>query len=174
VYQPGSPIFAVSGDDYLTGSSGHDLFVFSQPIGHDIVYDFNAVADQIDLIGYAGFASFADVQAHTANDAAGNAVITLADGQSITLHGVNAGSLLATDFLFDQEPVTTNANSMVVSDGAILPLSGTIKNSGTITLSSTGSQTELQLIEHGITLTNAGRVILSDSSGNVVTGTSGG
>ena len=30
---PGSPIFALSGDDNLTGSSGHDLFVFSQPIG---------------------------------------------------------------------------------------------------------------------------------------------
>ena len=34
-YAPGSPVFAWSGDDTLTGSSGQDLFVFSQPIGDD-------------------------------------------------------------------------------------------------------------------------------------------
>jgi len=51
-YAPGSPIFAWSGDDNLTGSSGHDLFVFSQPIGHDTVYNFDTTHDQIDLIGY--------------------------------------------------------------------------------------------------------------------------
>jgi hypothetical protein len=32
-YAPGSPVFAWSGDDTLTGSSGQDLFVFAQPIG---------------------------------------------------------------------------------------------------------------------------------------------
>ena len=89
-YAPGSPIFAWSGDDVLTGSSGNDLFVFSQPIGDDTVHSFDAAADQIDLIGYSGFASFADVQAHMADDANGNAVITLADGQTITFHGVNS------------------------------------------------------------------------------------
>ena len=55
IYAPGSPIFARSGEDVLTGSSGNDLFVFSQPIGHDTIYDFDAAADQIDLIDYAGF-----------------------------------------------------------------------------------------------------------------------
>ena len=64
-YAAGSPIFALSGDDHLTGSSGHDLFVFSQPIGHDAVYNFDAAADQIDLIGYADFTGFGDIQAHT-------------------------------------------------------------------------------------------------------------
>ena len=33
VFAPGNPIFAWSGDDHLTGSSGKDLFVFAQPIG---------------------------------------------------------------------------------------------------------------------------------------------
>ena len=50
-----SPIFAWSGDDYLTGSSGRDLFVIAQPIGYDTIYGFDAASDQIDLIGYAGF-----------------------------------------------------------------------------------------------------------------------
>ncbi|RUY94814.1 hypothetical protein EN974_22975, partial [Mesorhizobium sp. M7A.F.Ca.CA.001.12.2.1] len=61
-YAPGSPIFAWSGDDVLTGSSGNDLFVFSQPIGADTVHNFDAAADQIDLIGYNGLANFADLQ----------------------------------------------------------------------------------------------------------------
>ena len=163
-YAPGSPIFALSGDDNLTGSSGHDLFVFSQPIGHDVIYSFDAASDQIDLIGYADFTGFGDIQAHMANDAAGNAVITLADGQSITLNGVDAASLTASDFVFDQTPVTENAGHMVISDGAILPLSGIIDNTGTIELNSTGSETDLELIEHGITLQGHGQVVLSDSS----------
>ncbi|WP_368509021.1 VCBS domain-containing protein [Bradyrhizobium lupini] len=170
-YAPGSPIFALSGDDNLTGSSGHDMFVFSQPIGHDVIYSFDATSDRIDLIGYANFTGFGDIQAHMANDAAGNAVITLADGQSITLNGVDASSLTASDFIFDQTPVTENAGHMVISDGAILPLSGVIDNTGTMELNSTGDETDLQLIEHGITLQGGGHVDLSDSSENVITGT---
>ena len=53
-YAPGSPIFALSGDDHLTGSSGNDLFVFAQPIGNDTIYNFDAAHDQIDLIGFDG------------------------------------------------------------------------------------------------------------------------
>jgi hypothetical protein len=60
---------------------------------------------------------------------------------------------------------------MTIGDGAILPLSGTIDNTGTIALNSTGDETDLQLIEHGITLEGHGQVILSDSSENVITGT---
>ena len=67
-YAPGSPIFAWSGDDTLTGSSGNDEFVFAQPIGNDTIYNFDVAADQIDLIGFGGIAGFADIQAHTAND----------------------------------------------------------------------------------------------------------
>ena len=172
-YAPGSPIFAWSGDDHLTGSSGHDLFVFSQPIGHDLVYDFNLAADQIDLISYASLTSFGDIQAHMVEDAAGNAVITLGEGQSITLQGIHANSLTASNFVFDLEPVTTNDGSMVVSDGAMLPLSGTINNTGTISLNSTGGVTELEIIEHGIKLQGGGQLVLSDDSENVVTGTNG-
>src|SRR5205823_2754665 len=84
-YATGVPIFAWSGDDHLTSSSGHDMFVFAQPIGCDTIYNFDPSADQIDLIGYAGFSSFADVQTHMINDGLGDAVITLGDGQSITL-----------------------------------------------------------------------------------------
>ena len=167
----GSPIFAVSGDDNLTGSSGHDLFVFSQPIGYDIIHGYDPASDQIDLIGYSGLSSFADVQAHTVDDANGNAVITLADGQSITLEGVHTASLTAGDFVFDQTPVTENPGTITIGDGAMLPLSGEIHNSGMIELNSASNETDLQLIEHGITLEGGGQLILSDSDFNVIEGT---
>ena len=170
-YASNSPIFAVSGDDSLSASTGNDLLVFSQPIGHDTVFNLDVAHDQIDLIGYSAFATFADIQAHTANDGAGNAVITLGESQSITLHGVDANSLSADDFVFDQTPTTENTSNMTISDGAMLPLTGIIHNTGTISLNSTGNETDLQLIEHGITLEGGGRVLLSDSSENFVTGT---
>jgi hypothetical protein len=147
------------------------MFVFSQPIGHDVIHSFDAASDQIDLIGYADFTGFGDILAHTANDAAGNALITLADAQSITLNGVDAASLTASDFVFDQTPVTDNPGTMSIADGAMLPLSGEIHNTGTIELNSGGNETDLQLIEHGITLDGHGQVILSDNSENVITGT---
>jgi hypothetical protein len=171
-YAPGSPIFAWSGDDYLTGSSGHDQFVVGTPIGQDKIFSFDASMDQIDLIGYAGFKSYSDVTANTADDGNGNAVINLGNGQLITLEGVNKASLSASNFQFDQTPVMNNTGNMVISDGAMLPLSGIINNTGIIMLSSTGSETDLLLTGNGITLQGGGQVILSDNSMNVITGTS--
>ncbi|WP_198032166.1 Ig-like domain-containing protein [Mesorhizobium sp. LNHC252B00] len=171
-YAPGMPIFAWSGDDVLTGSSGNDLFVFSQPIGNDTVHSFDAAADKIDLIGYSGFASFADVQTHMADDANGNAVIRLGDGQSILLDGVHSSALTDGNLVFDQTPVVNNAGTMTIGDGAMLPLSGTINNTGLISLNSAGSDTLLQLIQHGITLQSGGQVVLSDSDSNIISGTS--
>ena len=169
-YAPGSPVFAWSGDDTLTGSSGQDLFVFSQPIGDDTVYNFNVSEDQIDLIGYAGFTSFDDVKNHLTTDVNGNAEITLADGQSITLYGSVAASLSAWNFVFDQTPVMNNAGTMIIGDGAILPLSGIINNTGTIAIGSAGNTTELELIQDGITLQGGGQVPLSDSDQNFISG----
>ncbi|OKO71616.1 Ig-like domain-containing protein, partial [Bradyrhizobium sp. NAS96.2] len=169
-YAPGSPIFAWSGDDTLTGSSGHDTFVFSQPIGNDVVHSFEVSSDVIDLISY-GWQSFADVQTHTADDANGNAVITLADGQTITLDGVHAADLTAANFEFDVTPTTENPGAMTIGDGAMLPLSGIIHNTGTIELQASGDDTLLQLIQTGITLNGGGQVVLSDDDHNVIAGT---
>jgi hypothetical protein len=171
VYAKGSPIFAWSGDDHLTGSSGHDTFVIAQPIGHDTIYKFDVAADKVDLIGYAGFHTFADIQSHLSQDAAGNAVITLGDGQVITLQGVQADALTASNFVFDETPVVVNAGSMNLGDGTMMPLSGDVENSGTIALNSAGSETHLLLIGKGITLQGGGHVTLSDSDANVITGT---
>ena len=63
-YAKGSPIFAWSGDDTLTASGGNDTLVFANQIGNDVVHSFDTAHDKIDLVGFNGFASFADVQAH--------------------------------------------------------------------------------------------------------------
>src|SRR5205823_13499505 len=76
-YAPGNPIFALSADDTLTGSGANDLFVFVRPIGNDWLYDFKTATNRIDLIGFDGISSFADLQAKIANDANSNAVLTL-------------------------------------------------------------------------------------------------
>ena len=170
-YAKDAPIFALSGDDNLTGSNGDDLFVFSRPIGNDVVYNFNVASDKIDLIDFSNVASFSDIQANLTDDANGDAVIALGAGGTITLHRVDASSLNANDFVFDQQPVTNNTGNMVVSDGATLPLSGIMNNSGTIVLNSTGNKADLELVQHGITLQGGGALRLSDAVANAIFGT---
>jgi hypothetical protein len=169
-YAKGSPIFAWSGDDTLTASIGADTLVFANQIGNDVVHHFDTVHDKIDLIGFAGFASFADVQAHLSHDASGNAVITLGDGETITLNGVAAGALNAGDFVFDQTPVTYNTGDMVIGDGALLPLSGIVDNTGSIHLGAAGNETELEIVQHGVSLQGGGTLVLSDNDANIIFG----
>jgi hypothetical protein len=170
-YAPGTPIFALAGNDTLTGAGGNDEYVFAQPIGNDTIYNFNVATAKIDLVGFANVASFTDIQADLTTDTHGNAVIAIGAGETITLNGINAASLTAADFVFNQTPVVDNAGNMVVSDGAVLPLGGTIDNTGTIALNSTGDHTELQIIGNGLTLEGGGQLTLSDSSANAIVGT---
>jgi hypothetical protein len=168
-YAPGSAIFALSGNDTLTGSGANDVYVFARPIGNDTIDNFNPASDQIDLVSFANVASFADIKAKLADDANGNAVITLGTGETITIAGVGSAALSAANFLFDQEPVTINAGTMTIADGAMLPLGGTIDNSGTIALASTGGGAELQVQVSGVTLQGGGQLVLSDDGRNLVT-----
>ena len=169
-YAPGAPIYALAGDDNLTGAGGNDIFVFAQPIGNDTIYSFNVASDTIDLTGFASVGSYGDL--HIADNASGDAVITLGSGEAITLVGVDASALSASDFVFDQTPVTVNHATMTVSDGAALPLSGTIDNIGTIALDSTGDQTVLQIVGDGLTLDGGGQVTMSGDATIVGTGPS--
>ncbi|URM30979.1 Ig-like domain-containing protein [Pseudomonas frederiksbergensis] len=168
VYAPGAPIFALSADDNLTGSSGADTFVFAQPIGNNQIYSFDVTADKIDLIGFAGVTGVADLS--IANDANGNALVSIGSGQSVTLKGVDAADLSEANFQFDVDPVMTNTGTLTIADGAIMPFGGSIHNSGTIELGSTGSETNLEILFRGATLTGGGQVLLSDSAQNVIFG----
>jgi VCBS repeat-containing protein len=168
VYALGSPIFALSNDDNLTASSAADLLVFAQPIAHDTIYSFDTAADKIDLIGFTGVNGFSDLS--IADDASGNAVITLANGSTITVAGVHAASLGAGNFEFNVEPTTNNAGTLTISDGAIMPFGGVINNTGTIALASSGSDTKLEVLVESLTLKGGGHVTLSDSDHNMISG----
>jgi hypothetical protein len=97
-------------------------------------------------------------------------VITVGPGESITLNGVGAATLSASNFVFDPEPVTDNNGTMTIGDGATLSLGGTIDNSGMIALGSTGDATDLEVLIQGGTFQGGGQVTLSDNSQNVIYG----
>jgi len=167
-YAPGSPIFALSADDNLTASSAADLLVFAQPIAQDVIHNFDATADKIDLIAFTGVSGFNNLS--ITDDASGNAVIATGGGSTITVVGVDAANLTAANFEFNVEPVTINTGTMTIANGAILPLGGVIDNSGTIALGSAGSETDLQILVESVTLQGGGHVVLSDDSNNVIFG----
>ena len=170
-YASGAPIFAISGDDNLSGSSENDVFVLAQPIGNDTIHSFDFAHDKVDLIGFSGLSSFVDVQTSLSENSNGDAVITIAEGGSITFDGVSAASLTADNFVFNLDTVMNNANSIVIGDNAVLPLAGTVNNSGTIELTSIGGQTRLQVLANGLTLEGGGHVDFSDGNGNIIVGT---
>ncbi|MEL7468831.1 MAG: M10 family metallopeptidase C-terminal domain-containing protein [Pseudomonadota bacterium] len=87
-----------AGNDTLTGGAGADTFAFSFGDGFDTIADFEIGTD---LIGFEGLGlAFADL---VITDVSGNARVTYdftTSGQ-ITLTGITAASLSATDFLLD-------------------------------------------------------------------------
>lgn len=98
-----------AGDDLLAGGDGADVFLFAPnwnpgavPEGHDVIADFSGAAGQGDVIDLRHFYAFRDVDdvlAATADNDVGDAVITLGEGSSITLVGVQKAHLTADDFL---------------------------------------------------------------------------
>ena len=80
------------GNDLLIGGAGKDIFRFELHSGRDVVRDFSAADhDVIDISNYlrAGLNP-------VLHDVGADVVISFGSGDSITLMGVHAGSLLAT------------------------------------------------------------------------------
>jgi hypothetical protein len=59
--------------------------------------------------------------------------------------------------------------TMTIADGAMVPLGGTIDNSGTIALASTSDGATVEVQVSGVTLQGGGKVLLSDDGRNFVT-----
>jgi len=84
-----------AGDDILIGNGGHD--VFDGGSGANVIFNFVAASDQIDLrsLGGGHSADWALAQAH---DVDGNVVFNFGDEQVTLMHETVAG-LTAGDFL---------------------------------------------------------------------------
>jgi len=84
------------GNDVLNGGRGNDIFIFNAGWGADTIEDFQRGKDKIDFVGVSGLVSFSSL---AITSSAAGAVVAF-DGQSITLKGIAATSLAASDFLF--------------------------------------------------------------------------
>jgi Ca2+-binding RTX toxin-like protein len=90
-------IAGMAGNDVLFGEGGADTFVFGAGSGQDVIGDFAAGSDKLDLS--ALFASFAEVQVNFVQNGA-NGAINLGGGNFVVLNGVDMSTLTATDFIF--------------------------------------------------------------------------
>ncbi|MES2711060.1 MAG: calcium-binding protein [Pseudomonadota bacterium] len=90
-------IAGLGGNDVLFGEGGADMFVFGPGSGADVIGDFMAGSDWIDLRSY-GFASFATLGAVMV-EVAGTSAINLGEGDIVILNGVAKAALAASDFL---------------------------------------------------------------------------
>ncbi|MDH6268603.1 hypothetical protein M2360_004010 [Rhizobium sp. SG_E_25_P2] len=87
-----------SGDNWMTGKGGNDIFVFETGLGHDVVTDFNPGHDKIDLGGEGDFSSYSDLKSHMT--AQGDDVVIATDsGDTITLASTMLSELHKSDFL---------------------------------------------------------------------------
>jgi Cadherin domain/RTX calcium-binding nonapeptide repeat (4 copies)/Haemolysin-type calcium binding protein related domain len=84
------------GNDFMSGGGGHDNFVFRPGYGRDIIDDF--ASDDIIQFDHSQFADFAAILGHTADDGAGNTVISVDADHSLTLNHVLKASLVASEF----------------------------------------------------------------------------
>lgn len=93
-------IYAGEGNDKIWGGYDADLFVFEKKSGKDIVYDFNAKEDRLDLSEY-GFDSLYEVR-YAAKQTKSGVIIKLDDYDSVELIGVKLHKLSAKNFVFDE------------------------------------------------------------------------
>ena len=96
----GDHINGGKGSDTLSGNGGNDTFVFAKVRGHDVIVDFNASAEAIDLSGHGRLNSFSDVL-KAAEDIVGVGVeIKLHKAGSVIIEDVFIDDLAADTFLF--------------------------------------------------------------------------
>ena len=99
----------MAGGDVLFGETGNDTFVFTAGTGGDVIGDFTAGQDKIDISAFG--LSFAQAQANFIQN--GNVgAINLGNGDFIVLHNVTMSALTASDFILG------GANQAALKGGA--------------------------------------------------------
>ncbi|MCK1434963.1 tandem-95 repeat protein [Bradyrhizobium sp. 15] len=107
------------GNDNLSGGAGADTFVYANGGGADFISDFNrGQGDRIDVTGVTGVFTLADIQAH-ASQQGPNTVMDFGGGNMITLANIAVGSLVATDFVFNNTVIGTSGNDTLVGTSQI-------------------------------------------------------
>ena len=90
-------LFGGAGNDILHGGAGSDTFVFEGGGGNDVVLDFEAGSDMLQIasdINGTGISSAEDVAAR-ATTVGGKTVVDLGNGDTLTLVGVSAEDVQA-------------------------------------------------------------------------------
>ena len=109
----------MAGNDVLFGEAGNDVFIFDQGTGGDVIGDFSAGQDRIDLSAYG--LTFAQVQTLFAQN--GNVgAIQLPNGDVIVLHNVTMSQLTAADFVLaasSEGPMKLQADVMDLASGFV-------------------------------------------------------
>ncbi|NQW12343.1 MAG: hemolysin, partial [Alphaproteobacteria bacterium] len=97
-------LYGGQGDDLISGGDGNDVVVVQASGGADTVSDFaGASGDLIQItanVNNTSIDTFAELQAASADNTDGNVVITLGDGNTLTLMGVNTSQLQSDWFGF--------------------------------------------------------------------------
>ncbi|WP_068305199.1 hypothetical protein [Pararhodobacter sp. CCB-MM2] len=88
-----------AGDDTLTGGAGADTFCFTPSNGSDVIVDFENGTDTILIEDVSG-GSDAERFANLSIDQIGSDAVISVGAPSITVQGVNASALDASDFYF--------------------------------------------------------------------------
>lgn len=86
-----------AGNDILFGETGADTFVFELGTGGDVIGDFVAGTDRIDLSAF-GITSFQAVL-NSMHENGGNTAIDLGNGSFVVINGVAASAFSAGDFI---------------------------------------------------------------------------
>ncbi len=87
------------GRDVLTGGGGADTFVFATGYGKDEVSDFGNGADRIDIRGWAGIDSLADLKTHVVTGHGDDLWIAY-KGDTLIVDHVKMSDLSKQDFQF--------------------------------------------------------------------------
>ncbi|MCW5737750.1 MAG: hypothetical protein KIS73_26760 [Enhydrobacter sp.] len=125
----------------------------------------SVITDPGSIVRATGSGTHVDLEGATIR---GGRLVTAAGGVIQTFAG-NRTSLLDGSSAVGAVNVDGTVN---VTNDAYLTIAGTIDNTATINLTSVGNDTRLVVAAAGATLTGGGRVTLSDSSANTITGAS--
>ena len=100
------------------------------------------------------------IEGGTLNVSGGGIIQVAGAGNSAGFDGITVGQI-------------TNKGTFLIDNGARLDLNGTINNTGTILLNqvSTTGTTNIRITGQNVTLTGAGKLILSDANNNQIFGT---